>query len=237
MPQSPVREWPRLPYRNLHRADSVLDQGRLGTCGPIAVLHALQVESPKRLDDFAERVYRNRAFLPINVIAGENSERDRHPLAVILATHLINEHNLFLTYHATDSKKDLLAGASRASDVKQWLKEFFPNREIRSYSSYFWGAIDNAKKVSALWVSSEKKPIVIALLNGDYLQRYISHKHLPSLLASCFAKGHVVHILTPFIECLDGLIRFDAYTWGATQTFRMSKNDFKEMMWEMIVAN
>ncbi|MEI6790348.1 MAG: hypothetical protein WCK42_04115 [Myxococcaceae bacterium] len=244
MPQNNIQDWPGLTYaelrreeeRVLNRSDSVLNQGRLGTCGPIAVLHALEVESPTRLKALADEVYRDHALLPADVVEGANCERDRHPLAVILATHLLNENNLFLTYHATESKADLVAGGSTSSDIKKWLEKFFPNREVSSYSSYFWGALNNAQKVSALWVSPEKKPIVVALLNGDYLQAHAQNKHLPSLLAACSAKGHVIHILTPFIECLDGSIRFDAYTWGATQTFRMSKDDFKGMMWELIVA-
>lgn len=246
MPQNTATsEWPALSYkafqdeeREAQRSpDSVFDQGKRGTCGAMAVLHALETESREKFQVLAKEVYEDPRFIPDDLIEGDLLRGEKHPLALILATHLLNGRpHQWLTYHGTQSEQDSIAEAVSAGDVKQWLKEYFPDREVHSYSSYCWGALTNALKINALWATASQKPIIIAFVNGDYLKETKTRK-TPSLWAACDGKGHCVHITTPFIELPDGRIQFDVFSWGKSQTMALSKSDFKGMMWEIIVAH
>lgn len=237
MPQE-ISEWPALSRQVFlqeedkveHAFESFLDQGDRGTCGAISVLHAMGKE---KVEALAEDIYKEPECIPDDLIEGNVLKREKHPLALILATHLLNERHRLWTYHGTGSEKDAIAEAASSSDIKKWLLEYFPDREIASYSSYCFGAWDNAQEVNVLWGKSQK-PVVIAFVNLDYLQKNDAVK-LPSLLAAFAEKGHCVHITTPFVQ-VNNCIQFDAFTWGKIQTFTMSKSDFKGMMWEMIVA-
>ncbi|MEI6806555.1 MAG: hypothetical protein WCK49_08650 [Myxococcaceae bacterium] len=240
-----ILEWPALSYSAFQREqravlsnpDSVFDQGIRGTCGTMAVLHALETVSRDRLQTLEEEVYTEHRFIPDDMLQSDLLKREKHPLALILATHLLNErsHLWNTTYHGTHSDKDSMAEAVTSGDIKNWLKEYFPDRKIDSYSSYCWGALTNALKVNVLWGSDSEKPIVLAFVNSAYLRNTPTTK-APSLWAACDGKGHCVHITTPFVELPDGRIQFSVFTWGETKTMTLSKNDFKGMMWEMIVA-
>lgn len=245
MPQNTTLEWPGLSQSAFFREEreakrspeSAFDQGNRGTCGAMAMLHALETTSPQKFEALAEDVYQKHQLIPNDMLEGDVLKREKHPLALILATHLLNErsHAWTYPYHGTHSDKDSMLESVSSSDIKKWLKEYFPKREVCSYSSYCWGALKNAEEINFLWKDPSQKPIILAFVNSDYLRDAHTSK-APSLWAVCDGKGHCVHITTAFLELPDGRIQFDVFTWGKIKTMTLSKSDFKGMMWEFIVA-
>lgn len=211
-------------------SDSLLAQGNRGICGPMAVLHAIGANSKDQLQAIANDAYQQQRLIP-------ELEKEKHPLGLILAMHLLNQRTGHLPYHGTLTQRDQIASACSPSDIILWLHEYFPEKTIAQYSSYCWGALKNIAKVNTLWNHPFKQPIVIAFLDGDYLKDHSAQSsHLPTLLAACAGKGHCVHITTPFKRLPDNRIQFDVYTWGKMKTVTLSKKACKRMLWTMIVS-
>ncbi|MES2504201.1 MAG: hypothetical protein V4534_04900 [Myxococcota bacterium] len=252
MPLSPTTaakaetQWPTLSYdrfqTQVERAckdpDYYLDQRQLGTCGPIAVLHALASKAKGDFVKLTDEVYKNPSRIPEDLRTSPDLNRRSDFLAAILATHLLNEENHLLKFHATEGKRDLVAGSSSPGNIKHWIKEFFPEKTIKTYSSYFWGTMDNAKEINALWSHDKPDPIIFAVVNAACLQptsHLFTHK-LPGVLAMAAARGHFIQITSPFHTENDENIQFEAFTWGDTHHYSFTEKEFSRMILEFIVA-
>ncbi|MEI6805556.1 MAG: hypothetical protein WCK49_03505, partial [Myxococcaceae bacterium] len=224
MPLSPTTltrvstQWPHISYQEIQEfaemacaePDDFFDQGSLGICGPVSVLHALASRSQEGFLRLIDEVYRNPEKIPQNV------REQKRSLVALLSTYLINQVNCLMTYTATTSAMDFVSGGITPDNIRHWMTQFFPQKKIQTYSSYFYGSWNNALEVNKLWENTFGNPIVIAFVNAAALQPesfVIAHK-LPGFLVVPAAKGHFIEITTPFYENIQGNIEFKAFTWG-----------------------
>lgn len=209
-----------------------------GICGPISVLHAFAQDAPDRFGGFAGEVCQKDARLvPENLVDEFNGVRKHNTLVRILSAYLTNGQNTLMTYEGSNSIGDYLACAAFPSDIVAWLEKVFPNREVTSYSSYCWGAVDNAEAVNQLWASSERQPIIIAFVNGYRIQSKqdkVAYS-LPGILGILGGAGHYVHITSPFQKVEDGY-EFKAYNFGMDHTYRFSESEFEKVFYGLMVA-
>lgn len=253
MPLSPntvnhfAAQWPHTSYEAIRKGaeqvcadpDDYVTQGSLGICGPVAVLHALASTSKQGYLDLVDEVYKNPEKIPQDMRNEEGLLNKSNGLTVLLSTYLTNQENHLLTYHATAGKIDLVAGGMLPENLKHWLQKFFPEKKVQTYTSYFYGAVDNARTVNKLWETSQGKPLVIAVVNAACLEpesHLLRHK-LPSFLAMSAAVGHFIQITTPFTENAQGEIEFEAFNWGSLRKYQFSNSNFKKMLLEIIVAH
>lgn len=215
-----------------------LNQDSYGICGPIAVLHACALESFDRFENFAREVCRQGAGLVPQILIDEfEGERRFNTLARVMSAYLSNQQNVFMTYEGGNSCWSFLQSAAFPKDIVAWYKKFFPEREVTSYGSYCWGALDNVDEINALWSKPTKQPIVIALVNPYRLEgNKASLAYRLRGLFGLFAGSHFIHITSAFRK-ENSRIRFEAYNCGMNRSYDLSENKFAQVFYEVMVAH
>jgi hypothetical protein len=209
-----------------------VNQKSLNVCGPAVIVNALADTDPVQYAKFVRVIFTTAKVHSTQVdddLLNGQPASGMEDVDWMVLSAMRDTENAILDYEGTSAED--VSAITMPGEMAEWMEEILGCVDTADYNSYFWGEIDNSKKVNSLLEAHGNKVIVAMLVNASRLQGTDEGSDIPD---------HWIRLLTP-ITFTYNTVSFEAFTWGSSQKFSFKRDDsegvdFEDVLFEFVVG-
>jgi peptidoglycan hydrolase-like protein with peptidoglycan-binding domain len=240
--------WKQLSWQQVRQSAAqrilrpdIMNQGVLSVCGPATLVHMHADINPVGYARFVHQVFttatidgdRANDTLLANSPATLSSSGAELMAEVdwMLFSSMRDTENAIFDY--TGTKGEDFAGITMPGEMAEWMEEILGCPKTKHYTSYLWGEVSNAKKVSKLLASHGTGVVVAMLVDADALTR--NQKGFGPDKSILNIPDHWIRLMEP-IRFEGDRILVTVWTWGQRYTFVYDEDQLEDVLFEFVVG-